>query len=146
MGFNLVDKYSELPKSGKRQNWNFWQLGFQHVPITDIRAFNFIPNLSKIGTFGYQQFGLKPNNFGPNCTTSEINPFELLRPKPVQNPNHFVPFILLLVRIPAINFCPKSEQFCPYFGCCLNTKPSRSGPKAERPRTKLQWMSEYRTT
>ena len=29
---------SECPKTGKRQNPNFWWFEFQHVPISDVRA------------------------------------------------------------------------------------------------------------
>ena len=57
----------EHPKSGKCQNPNECWFGFQHVPILAARALMNKPNLSEIGTFDNWGFGLKPNNFGPNC-------------------------------------------------------------------------------
>ena len=41
---------TEHPKSVKRWKPNFWQFGFQHVSISDVRALAFIPNLSEIWT------------------------------------------------------------------------------------------------
>ena len=43
-------------------------------------------------------------------------------------PNNFVP-------ISDVQKRPKIELFCLDFGQCLNTEPSGTGPKVERPRT-----------
>ena len=122
---------SERPKSGKRQNQNFCWFGFRHVPISDAWALKFPRNLSEIGTFSYQQFGLKLSNFGPNCPKSEPFSWDFIRFWAFVEKRAVCPICLFNSLAFRRSKMAKSKQNCSDFGQCPNNEPSGIGPKVD---------------
>ena len=99
----ISNLYSEMPKSKLCKNPYKQWLVFRHVRILNIRALKFPINMSENQMFGLRQFGLKPNNFWPNCPKSEQLMSEIQ------------------------TFCPMCPNTSSAFRRCSNTEPSENG-------------------
>ena len=114
---------SKCPKLGKRQNQNFWWLGFRHVPISDV-----CPKTEPV------RFGL----LSLNCPKSEQFWTYFVRiGLYVQKWNILSHLALWTFCFRTEIFVQKRNVFCLDFGCCPNTEPSRNGTKVECPTMKL---------
>ena len=66
--WNAKIQTSEIGKTPKSECLTVWISVHSNFRRSTLK---FPRNLSEIGTFGYQQFGPKPNNFGPICPKSK---------------------------------------------------------------------------
>ena len=96
------------PKLVKRQNRIFCVFGFWHVWILNVRALNFqeiCPKLEHLVIGDLGPIVWNPNNL--------VQILDILGS--CLKDQHFVPFVLLLVRISDINYHPKSKRNCSWF-------------------------------